>query len=263
MEKMPLVSIVMPAYNAEKYILDAVASVQKQSYPNWELIIVEDGSTDQTWNIMQKVANDKIRIYQNETNLGPAKTRNHGIRLAKGNWIAFLDSDDIWSLDKLNKQIELINSQPETDLVFTGSEFIDQDGNHRDFVFHVPKTITYHQLLKQNIISCSSVMVKKECIEKHLFPDENFIHEDFAAWLEILKAHSIAYGLDEPLLTYRLSKQSKSGNKLKSVKMNWNVYRYIGLNKIHSIYYMFYYAWNGMKKHIKINHHLSQNKVGI
>lgn len=249
MELQPLVSIVMPAYNCEKFIEEAVASVEAQTYKNWELIIVEDRSTDKTWEIVQKLEKEKIRICQNENNLGVARTRNRGVAIAQGNWIAFLDSDDIWREDKLEKQVALLSSKKEAVLIFTASAFMDEAGTSKKYILHVPECLSKKQLLKQNLISCSSVLVKKELLQQYPFPAGRMIHEDFVVWLQILSCGSSAYGIDEPLLIYRLSDQSKSGNKIKAAAMNWNAYRFVGLTPIIALYYMVWYALNGIKKY--------------
>lgn len=249
MELQPLVSIVMPAYNCEKFIEEAVASVEAQTYKNWELIIVEDKSTDHTWEIANGFENEKIRIYQNEKNCGVAKTRNRGVALARGNWIAFLDSDDIWRKDKLEKQIAFLSQKKEARLIFTASAFMDENGKMKSYILHVPDRITRKQLLKQNLISCSSVLVKRELLRRYPFPERKVIHEDFVVWLQVLADGSFANGIDEPLLTYRLSETSKSGNKIKAAAMNWNAYRFVGLTPIIALYYMVWYALNGIKKY--------------
>lgn len=251
MELTPLISIVMPVHNCEQYIEDSIKSVERQTYKNWELIVIDDKSDDGTWEILQKCQNEngKIKIFRNEENSGVAGTRNRGIQLSQGEWVAFLDSDDIWRLDKLDEQIRMINRRKDVSLTFTSSGFIDKNGNEIPYIFHVPKTIMREQLLKQNVISCSSVVVKKTLIQKHPFPTEKDIHEDFVVWLQILEEVVYAWGVDKPLLLYRLSDSSKSANKIKAAKMNWNAYRAAGLNVADAAYYMAFYAVNGIKKY--------------
>ena len=125
---------------------------------------------------------------------------------------------------------------------------MDYEGNHIPWVLHAPAQLTYKELLKQNVISNSSALVRKE-LYRDYYASGDFMHEDFATWLRITKAGVVAYGIDEPLLTYRLSKSSKSGNKWKAAKMNWNTYRYIGLNPFRAAYYMVWYTIRGMKKY--------------
>lgn len=247
-----LISIIMAAYNAEKTIRQAIDSVLKQTYSEWELLVVDDCSQDQTIAIVKdfSLKDSRVRLIQNEQNKGVSYTRWHGLQEAKGAWIAILDSDDAWSPDKLQKQVELQN-RTGAELLFTGSAFMDADGNEIDWYLHAPATITYRQLLKQNLLSNSSALVKKELYEKH-YAVGDAMHEDFAIWLGILKEGRKAYGVDEPLLIYRLDQNSKSGNKVKAAIMNWNTYRYVGLNLIQCLFCEGIYALNGMFKYHKL-----------
>lgn len=248
-----LVSIIMAAYNAEKTINAAVRSVIKQTYQYWELIVINDCSTDSTSEIISSMAaeNKRIRIINNEKNRGVSVSRKKGAEAALGQWIAILDSDDLWAEDKLEKQIKYAQKK-DAELVFTGSAFIDSDGNAIGWYLHVPPEINYRKLLKQNVVSNSSVLVKKELYLKHYALGDN-MHEDFAVWLSITNNGVTAYGIDEPLLIYRVSRSSKSGDKLKAARMNWNTYRYIGLTPFEAAYYMCWYtAKNVLKyRHLK------------
>ena len=217
-----LVSIIMAAYNAEKTIEQAINSVLNQTYTNFELLVVDDCSKDRTVGLVKSIAatDGRVRLISNEKNSGVSFTRKHGLEEANGSWIAILDSDDAWTPEKLEKQIELQN-RTNADLLFTGSAFMDSDGNLIDWYLHAPSEVTYRQLLKQNVLSNSSALVRKELYAKYYAVDDG-MHEDFAIWLNILKEGRKAYGIDEPLLNYRLSAKSKSGNKLHAAKMNWN-----------------------------------------
>lgn len=239
----------MPAYNSENYITYSINSVISQTYKNWELIIVDDGSKDSTMTCIESLAtgDNRIKVYKNTKNIGVSETRNKAISLAKGEWIAFLDSDDLWAAEKLDKQIAF-SQRHHVDFVFTGARFINAEGRNFRWNMPVPQSVTYSQLLKQNVIMCSSVLVKKKLlIDKKMIGDR--IHEDFALWLEILKNDTIAYGINEPLLTYRIYIESKSGNKIKSIIMSYRTYRCIGLSFITSIYYLCNLVKNGMKKY--------------
>lgn len=244
-----LISIIMAAYNAEQTIGQAVASVLNQTYTNFELLIIDDCSKDNTLYLAENFQNkdNRVKVIKNEKNSGVSYTRKHGLDEARGEWIAILDSDDEWASDKLEKQIRL---QKETggDLLYTGSAFMDSDGNRIDWYLHAPYRIGYNQLLKQNLISNSSSLVRKELYSEYYVSGDN-MHEDFAVWLGILKSGRVAYGVDEPLLIYRLSKTSKSGNKLKAAKMNWNTYRYMGLNVFAAFYYECWYMVKGLLKY--------------
>ena len=244
-----LISIIMAAYNAEKTIEQAIDSVLSQTYTNFELLVVNDCSADRTAELVKSIAakDSRVRLISNVKNSGVSYTRKHGLEEAKGGWIAILDSDDAWEPEKLEKQIEL-QRRTNADLLFTGSAFMDSEGHPIDWYLHAPKEVTYRQLLKQNVLSNSSALVRKELYAKHYAIGDG-MHEDFAIWLSILKKGTKAYGVDEPLLIYRIAKSSKSGNKVKAARMNWNTYRYVGLNLMEAIYYECWYIFNGIRKY--------------
>jgi teichuronic acid biosynthesis glycosyltransferase TuaG len=246
-----LISIIMPAFNCEKYIGAAIESVQKQSYPDWELIVVDDCSSDRTPALIEKYAaqDPRIHLLKNAVNQGVGASRNRGVRHASGKWVAFLDSDDLWREDKLEKQIQQLEATPAARLLFTGSAFITESGTPMDYILHVPETISRRKLLRQNLVSCSSVLVYRECLLKYPMSESHEMHEDFAVWLHILEEEAFAYGIDEPLLIYRKSAASKSGNKLKAAKMNWNTYREAGLSFPARVYYMVWYTVKGILKY--------------
>ena len=247
-----LVSVIMAAYNAEKTIEQSINSVLNQTYPAVELLVVDDYSQDRTVKLVENIMarDNRVRLIYNKENSGVSYTRKHGLEEAKGAWIAILDSDDIWAPEKLEKQI-ILQKKMNADLLFTGSAFMDSDGQPIDWYLHAPSEVTYRHLLKQNVLSNSSSLVRKELYEKHYAVGDG-MHEDFAVWLGILKEGKKAYGVDEPLLTYRIAKSSKSGNKIKAAKMNWNTYRYVGLNPIEASYYECWYMVKGFLKYRNI-----------
>lgn len=247
-----LVSIIMPAYNCEKYVVEAIESVLKQTYSNFELIVIDDGSKDSTLKIINDYAekDTRVKALQNEKNSGVSATRNRGISIAKGNWIAFLDSDDIWTEEKLEKQMNYANIN-NADFIFTGSSYIDEEGKPYSGIFEVPEKVSYKKLLRQNVITCSSVLVKKKYFE-NVKMEKDEMHEDYAVWLRILKLGVTAYGVNEPLLIYRISRNSKSGNKMKTVKMTYKVFRFIGINPIGSAYFMMRHVMASVGKYKKI-----------
>ncbi len=248
-EDFGLISIIMAVYNAEKTIEYAIDSVLNQTYPNFELLVINDCSTDGTAELVSSImAKDcRVRLISNEKNSGVSCTRKNGLNEAKGAWIAILDSDDAWAPEKLEKQIAL-QKKMNAELLFTGSAFMDSDGHAIDWYLHAPERVTYRQLLKQNVLSNSSALVRKELYAKYYAIGDK-MHEDFAIWLGILKEGREAYGVDEPLLIYRIAKSSKSGNKIKAAKMNWNTYRYIGLNPLSAFYYECWYVVKGLMKY--------------
>ena len=244
-----LISIIMAAYNAEKTIGFAIESVLNQTYKNFELVIVNDCSKDDTKAIIESYAekDGRIKLISNKENSGVSLTRLEALKNCSGEWIAILDSDDAWVPDKLERQIELQQIK-NADLVFTGVKYIDSKGNNIDWELKVPEQIGYKRLLKQNLITNSSALVTKALYSSHYSIGDS-MHEDFAMWLSILKSGIIAYGIDDPLTIYRVSANSKSGNKLKSAVMNWKTYRFIGLNVFESAYYMIWYTVNGILKY--------------
>ena len=247
-----LISIIMAAYNAEKTIEQAINSVLSQTYPDFELLVVNDCSTDKTAMLAEAIVkkDDRVRLISNEKNSGVSYTRKHGLEEASGEWVAILDSDDAWVPEKLEKQINL-QKKTNADLLFTGSAFMDADGKPIDWYLAAPAEVTYRQLLKQNVLSNSSALVRKELYAKYYAVGDG-MHEDFALWLNILKDGRKAYGVDEPLLIYRIAKSSKSGNKFKAAKMNWNTYRYIGLNPIEAAYYEGWYMIKNVSKYTNL-----------
>lgn len=247
MNDIGLISIIMAAYNAEKTIEKAINSVLAQSYQNWELIVINDCSKDKTVSIVESIADPRVRLIHNPVNSGVSVTRHRGVEEAKGEWLAILDSDDAWEPEKLEKQVQR-QIEKNADLLFTASSFMNADGEPIDWVLHAPEQIDYRTLLKQNLVSNSSVLVRKALYQAHELQGDG-MHEDFACWLRILKTGVKAYGVDEPLLIYRISATSKSGNKLKAAKMNWNTYRAVGLNVFEAGYYMVWYTVNGLKKY--------------
>lgn len=244
-----LISVIMAAYNAERTVRRAIGSVLSQTYPDLELLVIDDGSCDGTAAAAEDMAatDARIRVLRNEENHGVAYTRKRGLDAARGEWIAILDSDDTWAPEKLEKQIALQRATG-AELLFTGSAFMDAAGNPIPWYLHAPATVTYRQLLKQNVLSNSSALLRRELYAAH-FVTRDDIHEDFAIWLNILKSGRKAYGVDEPLLTFRISGSSKSGNKFLSARMNWKTYRYVGLNFLSALYYEGWYALKGALKY--------------
>lgn len=245
----PLVSVIMPAYNCEKYISTAINSVLAQQV-SLELIIINDCSSDGTEQIIQQYAagNSAIRYYKNDKNLGASGSRNRAVKLSQGKYVAFLDSDDWWESDKLKKQLALIE---ETNCVLcsTARALVNPDGTPMDKIIPVIEEITYHSLLKHNCINCSSVLLLREVALEFPMEHEDS-HEDYITWLKILQKYGEACAINEPLLNYRLSASGKSGSKLKSAKMTFKVYRYMGFGLFKSILCFCSYAIHGVLKYL-------------
>lgn len=257
-----MVSVIIPSYNSEKYIGETLESVCAQTYPDFEVLVMNDCSQDRTAEIVDMYAekDPRIHLINLPGNKGVSHARNQGVEKASGEWIAFLDSDDMWTKDKLEKQLKLQESlnpknkgTADLDFLFTGSSFIDENGKPLASVLHVPEHVDFSELLKQNIISCSSVLIRRSLMLKYPMPCSNQFHEDFATWLTILKNEKIeAYGLDEPLLVYRVTRSSRSGNKCKAACMTFRAYRYIGLSLIKSVQSWLVYSFRSIRKYAKI-----------
>ena len=246
---MPTVSIIMPAYNAEATIGESIQSVLAQTYTQWELVVVDDCSTDNTVQIVSDYSKryPNIRLLQQPHNAGVSAARNRGIDNSVGDYLAFLDSDDLWHPDKLAKQL----ATP-ADLSYTATAYLRQDGLHSPYVLPAQTTITRRDLLRQNAMSCSSVMVKRTLLAEHRFTQTNKpIHEDYVLWLTLLN-HCVAHGINEPLLIYRLSATSKSAGRITSARMTYHAYRAVGYNWVVSFVLTLRYAVGSITKRRQI-----------
>ena len=244
-----LVSIILPSYNSEQFIAKSIESVINQTYKNWEMVIVDDCSLDNSNEIIEDyIKKDKrIKLIKLEKNSGPAIARNKAIKEAKGRYIAFLDADDLWKPAKLEKQL---NFMKENDLSFTYSAYdlIDEEGNHLG-KFIPPKEVSYYSILKTNPIGCLTAIYDTRKLGKIYMP--NILkRQDYGLWLKILKRINSVRGIIEPLAIYRIRKNSVSSNKLKAAKYQWKIYREVEkLNIIQSIYYFINYMYYGLKKY--------------
>ena len=264
------VTVIMAVYNVAATITETLRSVTNQTYKDLSILIIDDGSTDGSDFILKNYAKEDPRIIyvQMKQHQGISYVRNYGIDHAKSDWIAFLDGDDLWREDKIEKQVSmrdrmmrgdvpmyLDNGDPNPDfpaIIFSGTAYKDYKGNPYGYILHVPEKITYKKLLKQNVMSFSSILLHRDLVLSEKFPVDGNLHEDFYTWLRILKQGFCAYGIDEPLLTYRLDRDSKSGNKWAAAKMNYNVYKKLRFGRIKSFYYMCCYARRNTAKYRKI-----------
>ena len=225
MENQPLVSVIMPCYNMEKYIAFTIESVQRQTYPHWELLIVDDASTDGTAEIVKSHQNqdEKIRFFVKPQHSGIADTRNQCLNMAKGRFLAFLDSDDLWHPEKLEQQLQFMT---EKNIGFSYSSYdcVDEAGKPLEKTVKAVGNLDYEAYLSNTIIGCSTVMLDKNIVGEVVVP--NFrTSEDTATWLNILKKGFLAYAIEEPLTSYRIRQHSASSNKLKASSDLWRVYR--------------------------------------
>ena len=246
-----LVSIITPSYNSEKFIRDCIESVLSQTYKDWEMIIVDDFSEDQTKQIITSLSKSDVRIrtiFLNQ-NYGAAKARNIAIATAKGRYIAFLDSDDFWHKDKLERQIMFMNNK-NIAFSYTTYQSISEDSERVYYIVKAPYFMTYYDYLKNTIIGCLTVIIDRKQIGDFKMPNIRSSH-DMALWLLIMKRGFNAYGLDENLASYRIIQRSNTSNKIKAAKDVWKVYREIErLSFFFSFWCFVNYIFHAIKKRI-------------
>lgn len=243
--------MVIAMYNAEKWIADTIACLLQQTYQKFEIIIVDDCSTDDSVTIVKQMEDPRISLYRNESNSGPAYTRNVGIRKARGQYLAYMDADDLCNADKLEKQIRYME-RTGCAFCFHGYEFADEDGVRSGKVVHVPERITYHQALKNTTISTITVMFDRYQIpDEVLFMPLSARGEDTATWWQILRHGYVAYGIDEPLSVYRRCTGTRSSNKLDAVYGTWKMYRRNeGLGFFYSVFCFLGYIFHAIRRRV-------------
>ena len=249
MQSKPLVSIITPVFNTQKFLSETVRSVLNQTYGEWELLLIDDQSTDESYKLACEFAeiDKRIRVLKNPKNLGVSATRNVGVQISRGDWIAFLDSDDFWESNKLESQLRLAEK--------TGGKFIYGEYSHISEEgslgarIRCSDFINYEQMLMGSEIGCLTVMIYAEVMKKYRF--KNVFHEDYILWLEILKNDCArAFAVKGSVAKYRLRPNSLSANKWVCAKAQWNIYRsHENLNLFHSLFNFFQYAKNGIVKH--------------
>ncbi|MBO6195206.1 MAG: glycosyltransferase family 2 protein [Bacilli bacterium] len=246
-----LVSIIIPVYNAEKFIDETINTVLNQTYTNWELLLVNDCSTDNSVKLIQKYLKDeRIKLINNKVNSKAAVSRNNGIKKAKGRYICFLDADDLWDKEKLEKQVKFMNKK-DCAFSFTGYEFADENGKPNGKKVFIPETITYKQALKNTTIWTSTVMFDMNKLSKENIYMPNIKSEDTASWWSILKKIDKAYGLNEILSFYRRTEGTLSSNKFEAIKRIWNLYRNVEhLNIFYSFYCFCFYALRAVRRRV-------------
>ena len=252
-----LVSIITPAYNVEKYISHTIESVQNQSYRKWELIIVDDNSSDDTVKIIQKYekTDNKIKLIRLNTNMGAGYCRNIAIRNASGQFHSFLDSDDLWHKKKLEVQINFMISK-NIAFSFMSYDFINDEGEKINIKpILVKRKVSYIDMLKTNSIGCLTAMYDLNLIDKSkIYMSEIRLRQDLSMWLKILKKIDYAYPIDNIQSSYRIRKKSISSNKIKVIYYQWKLYRNVEeINFIKSLYLLIFYLYYGLLKHIKKN----------
>jgi teichuronic acid biosynthesis glycosyltransferase TuaG len=230
-----LVSVIMPAYNCQAFLKESVLSVIAQTYTDWELLIVDDASQDQTLTTARDLAllDRRIRVIHLDKNMGVANARNAGLDAANGRYVAFLDSDDLWLPEKLETQIEFMQRSA-TPFSFTQYRRFASSGMLSKPIA-VPDSVTYEQLLKGNVIGCLTVVLDRTKVPDASMP--RIRHEDYVTWLRILRSGVVARGISQDLARYRVASESVSANKKKAAGWTWNIYRNIeGLSLVKSIW---------------------------
>jgi teichuronic acid biosynthesis glycosyltransferase TuaG len=240
-----LVSIITPVYNSEKYISDTINSVLAQTYTNWEMLIADDCSSDNSAEIINRYTDSRIKYIKLESNSGAAIARNKALEQAKGNYIAFLDADDTWKPEKLEKQLKFM-IEKDIGFSFAGYEIIRDKKNK---IIEVPDTLNYNQFMKNTIIGTLTVMISRKHVGEVRLVDVKKDH-DSMTWAKLLRQGNTAYGLNESLAYYRKVEGSISNNKIKAAKNHWNNCRRIEKLSIPKcMYYFFFYVLNAIKKH--------------
>lgn len=246
----PNVSVITPVYNAEKFLKETIDSVLKQTYKDYEYLLVDDCSTDSSADIVKEYAenDNRVKYIKLKENSGAAVARNTGLEHAQGRYIAFVDSDDLWYPEKLEKQLTFMQENNEA-FTYTKYEHITEDGEIQsapDF----PERLNYSGLLKNTAIACSTVVIDREVIGDFRMPLVRK-GQDTATWLKILRDHDYAYLVDEILNQYRGREGSLSSNKIDALKRTWNTYRNLeNLLLPKALYYFTFYIWNAVKRRL-------------
>ncbi len=249
MDKKPSVSVITPAYNAARFVRETIKSVQAQTFTDWEMIVIDDCSTDNTKDVVEEQAgNDpRIRLLRMDKNSGQALARNKGMRVARGKYIAFLDSDDLWLPEKLAMQTEFMEKTGHV-LTYSSYKKINEKGDVISNPLKCPPVVNLDSLLRSNNIGCLTAVYNAEKLGKVYMPNIPK-REDYALWLKILSMGNKAYLVDRCLAMYRIRQGSVSNNKASAAFYQWKLYREIEkLPLMKSLKYFFSYALNGFIK---------------
>ena len=242
---MEKVSVIIPVYNSSKHLKECIDSVINQTYKNLEIIIVNDDSTDNSLSIINSYKDKRIKLIDLKENVGVSFARNKGIERATGDYICYLDSDDYWNHNKIEKQIKFIKNKA---FIYTDYEFLSNGKRKR---VNVPKKMTYKDALKNTTIFTSTVMFNMKYLNKEDLSMPNVKRGgDTATWWKVLKKVNVAYGMNDVLAIYRVEGKSLSSNKLKALKRTWNIYKLENINIFKRIYYFICYVINAIKRRI-------------
>jgi len=245
----PVVSVITPAHDAERFLGETIRSVLAQTFSRWEMIVVDDVSKDSTPEIVRQFATQdpRIRSLRLETNMGPARARNAGMDAARGRFVAFLDSDDLWLPEKLEIQVEEM-LRTGAKFTYAGYRMIDEDGRIMGRLIRAPKRMDYRGLLKNTAIGCLTVMLDRETIAGTRMPVLKR-HEDLAMWYALLKRGIIAQGIPQDLARYRIVRGSRSRDKISTALHMWKVYREVEKLSLPDALWCFtHYAWRAYWK---------------
>lgn len=248
------VSIIVPVYNAEKYIEETIRSIAAQTYTDWELLLVVDGCGDRSAQVIQQYkdaeSESRLRLIVREKNQGAARARNSGLQEAKGRYIAYVDADDLWMPEKLELELRFMKEK-QAAFVFSGYEFADPDGKGTGKVVHVPEQLDYKEALKNTTIFTSTVLFDTQRISRELLEMPDIRSEDTALWWKVLRNGYTAYGLDRNLVLYRRPARSLSSNKLEAIRRIWNLYRRAeGLSVPYSLYNLCFWAVRAVRRRV-------------
>ena len=246
-ESVPTVSVIMPAYNSSATLEDSIQSVVSQTFGDWELLVIDDCSQENLSSIVESFNDSRIHFIRFSRNSGVAAARNYGIEKARGRYLAFLDSDDLWLPEKLEKQLQFMEKNGYA-FTYTWYQQFDHDTNHLGNIVRTKPVVDYRELLKGNDIGCLTVVLDHQKIKEITMPSQR--HEDYITWLNILKQGWKAYSLPVVLAEYRKGNGSLTSNKWKSLLWTWKVYRDSQhLSLLRSGFCMAFYIFNGVRKH--------------
>lgn len=246
-----LLSIIIPVYNAGKYIEATLNSIYAQTYKDFEIILVDDCSSDNSAEIIKEhmKSHPEIVYHLQEENKGAAVARNTALAIAKGQYVAFLDSDDIWKPDKTEKQLKLLEEK-EGAFAFTAIEMIDDNGEIVKKKRKVKEKVTYKFLLHNTMIPTSSVIIDRNKIGDFSMPLRRS-GQDYATWLQLLRDGTVAYGINEALVQYRVGHKSLSSNKFKSIKQVYQIQTQDEhINKFSAFFNVLCFGFNALKKYL-------------
>lgn len=245
-----LVSVIMPIYNAEKYLTDTLTSIFEQDYKDIEIVLVDDCSKDKSAKIiveLQKMHPDIVYHLQ-EKNMGAGAARNKALELAQGRYVAFLDSDDIWLPSKIQRQLDLMKDK-QSHFSYTAIEMMDESSVTIKSKRNIKETCDYHYLLHNTIIATSSVVIDRTVLGDFRMPLRRG-GQDYATWLMLLRNGAVACGINEALVRYRVASGSLSSNKFKSIKQVWEIQTQDeGINRMSAVFHVLCFSFNAFKKY--------------